>query len=48
MLDTGDAKKKVFKAGSMLIAQGQPASSAYLIQQGRVRVYQEKDGKRSR
>jgi len=42
MSGSDGTEKRVFKAGSMLVSQGQPASEAYLIQQGRVCITQQK------
>ena len=35
----------VFQAGHTLFRQGQPASSAYLIQMGRIKITMEQDGR---
>ena len=41
MMEELEHNKKIFRAGSYLITQGQPARYAYLILQGKVFVYQE-------
>ena len=39
-----DHKTKIFRAGSFLVTQGQPARCAYMIQKGKVKIYQEYEG----